>query len=251
MQTWIGLGGNEGDVRGTFASALRSLTEQGAAALAVSRVYRTRPIGPRAGGAFLNACAALETELEPAELLPRLQGIEDEAGRRREGRWHARPLDLDVLLYDGLEIRTDALQIPHPGVSYRRFVLDPLAEIAGEVRVPGPDRSVIELRERLTRRPLPVGIAGGTAAERLRLREMVSSSYPLVAWHERRTVSDDDSTIIRIGSSPPAEEVPRGAGPSPVVVGVDARLGSLESAVAAVLDALLDEPECIGPLELG
>ena len=108
----------------------------------VSRTYRNPPMGPANQPDYLNAVAALRTTLSPLELLDALQGLEQAAGRIRAGRrWCARSLDLDLLLYDELRIDQPRLQIPHPGVHRRAFVIHPLAEIAPEALVPGHGRA--------------------------------------------------------------------------------------------------------------
>ena len=106
---------------------------------------RDRPIGGPAGQEpFLNAAALLETSLPPAELLARLQRIELHLGRTRETRWAARTLDLDLLLYDNLVLNTPYLTLPHPRMAFRRFVLEPAAEVAPEMahpRLAGPSNA--------------------------------------------------------------------------------------------------------------
>jgi 2-amino-4-hydroxy-6-hydroxymethyldihydropteridine diphosphokinase len=104
----------------------------------VSGVYRNPPLGPAAQPDYLNAVAALATRLEPHGLLDELQAIERARGRTRAGeRWQARTLDLDLLLYAGQCLDTPRLQLPHPGVHLRAFVIHPLAEIAPGAIVPG------------------------------------------------------------------------------------------------------------------
>jgi 2-amino-4-hydroxy-6-hydroxymethyldihydropteridine diphosphokinase len=104
----------------------------------VSGVYRNPPLGPAAQPDYLNAVAALATRLDPYALLDELQAIERARGRTRAGeRWQARTLDLDLLLYAGRCLDTPRLQLPHPGVHLRAFVIHPLAEIAPSAIVPG------------------------------------------------------------------------------------------------------------------
>ena len=141
--SYIGLGGNLGDVRATFASALAAMDGWADCALqAVSRTYRNPPMGPPDQPDYLNAVAALRTMLAPLELLDALQCLERDAGRIRDGRrWRARVLDLDLLLYDDLRIDQPRLQLPHPGVHLRAFVIHQLAEIAPQALVPGHGRA--------------------------------------------------------------------------------------------------------------
>src|SRR5581483_2255732 len=98
---------------------------------------------------FLNAVAELETALPPAELLELLLGIERDSGRVRSERWGPRTLDLDLLLYGDLELRTRALAIPHPELHRRRFVLEGLSELCPGRAVPGLGRTIRDLLDAL------------------------------------------------------------------------------------------------------
>ncbi len=136
----LALGGNVGDVRATFDQALAMLCEGGVARLvARSANYRTPPWGVEDQPAFINACACIETALPPRALLVRLQAIERALGRDRanEQRWGPRTIDLDILAYDGLVIDEPGLQLPHPRLLQRAFVLVPLAEIAPDWQIAG------------------------------------------------------------------------------------------------------------------
>lgn len=136
----IGLGGNLGDVRATFDRAIAMICECAASRLiARSSDYGTPPWGDEAQPDFVNACIAIETDLEPLALLERLHMIEAAFGRNRktERRWGPRPLDLDLLAYDDLTLKSDLLTLPHPRARERAFVLVPLAEIAPDRRIGG------------------------------------------------------------------------------------------------------------------
>lgn len=103
-----------------------------------SRLYRSPPWGLPDQPDFINAVACLETELGPHALLSALQGIEQQHGRRRDGpRWGPRTLDLDLLLYDQRVIDEEQLQVPHPRMTERAFVLGPMAELAPDWEIPG------------------------------------------------------------------------------------------------------------------
>jgi 2-amino-4-hydroxy-6-hydroxymethyldihydropteridine diphosphokinase len=113
-------------------------------------------MGPQDQPDYMNAVVAIETSLSPLDLLDQLQSIENTAGRvRKENRWGARVLDLDILLYDQQLINTERLTIPHYGMKLREFVLLPLAEIANELILPDGD-SVKILAEQIEKNGLKV-----------------------------------------------------------------------------------------------
>ena len=133
----IGLGANLGDARATLAWAVQQLAAHPAVHVErVSSLYRTRPVGAE-GPDYLNAVALLTTPLQPEPLLSLLQSLEQQAGRERPYRNAPRTLDLDLLLYGQRVLNTDMLTLPHPRLHQRRFVLEPLAEVAPLLRVPG------------------------------------------------------------------------------------------------------------------
>lgn len=138
-QAWIALGANLGDPRDQLRSALdRIRAMPGVTLQATSRFYRSAPIGPPGQPSYCNAVCAITTGWPPAMLLGALQGVEEAAGRKREGeRWGPRVLDLDLLLYDAVVLDTPSLKLPHPQLHLRNFVLAPLAEIAPSLVVPG------------------------------------------------------------------------------------------------------------------
>jgi len=155
----IGLGGNVGPVQQTIRTALLELGRRGCRVLDVSQFFKSAPMGPDAGQEFVNAAARIQTGLPPHALLSLLQQIENESGRRREIRWGPRTLDLDLLCYGQQRMSSDTLVIPHPGIWYRRFVLDPLLEIAADWQHVNLELSIRELRKRLDRRPLRIEVA--------------------------------------------------------------------------------------------
>jgi 2-amino-4-hydroxy-6-hydroxymethyldihydropteridine diphosphokinase len=145
-RAWIGLGSNLGDRLGYIRRALgliEALPETKIAA--VSSVYDTAPSGRTDQPRFLNAAAEVTTGLEPATLLEGLLAIEDRCGRVRDDRWGPRTLDLDLLIYGEVEIASDVLEVPHPRLAERAFVLVPLAEIAPATVVPGLGETVRDL----------------------------------------------------------------------------------------------------------
>jgi 2-amino-4-hydroxy-6-hydroxymethyldihydropteridine diphosphokinase len=138
VRATLGLGGNVGDPRHTMAEALRLLdAAPDAEVAAVSRLYRTPPWGPVEQDWFLNCCAVVETTVEPRILLKRCKDIERSLKRETTVRWGPRNIDIDILTYGDLAVSDDRLTIPHPRMHERGFVLLPLSEIAGDVRVRG------------------------------------------------------------------------------------------------------------------
>jgi 2-amino-4-hydroxy-6-hydroxymethyldihydropteridine diphosphokinase len=140
----FGLGSNLGDRRAHLEAAVRGLAGLGEV-LAVSSFRETAPVGGPPQPAYLNAAVVVATELEPLALLHAAQEIERRAGRERGVVWGPRTLDLDLLLYGDRTLREPGLVVPHPRLHERRFVLEPLAEIALDWPVPGLGRTVGEL----------------------------------------------------------------------------------------------------------
>jgi 2-amino-4-hydroxy-6-hydroxymethyldihydropteridine diphosphokinase len=137
-RAYIGLGANLDDPAARVRDAFVELAALPETQLVTrSALYRTQPQGYAAQPDFVNAVAALDTGLAPAELLDRLQAIETKAGRRRSFPNAPRTLDLDLLLYDTRRIEQPGLVVPHPRMHERAFVLVPLLEIAPEARIPG------------------------------------------------------------------------------------------------------------------
>ena len=135
---YIALGANLDDPLGQLRAALDAVAAlPDSRMLRTSSFYRTAPVGAPGQPDYLNAVAALETGLAPDDLLAALLEIEHDFGRRREYRNAPRTLDLDLLLYDDAVIDRSHLQVPHPRLHLRAFVLVPLAEIAPELRLPG------------------------------------------------------------------------------------------------------------------
>lgn len=133
----IGLGGNLGDAPKTLCFALEQLAAHAQISItAISRLYRSAPIGPEGQPDYANAVASIRTSLSPIALLDALQAIEQMTGRERLLRWGARTLDLDILLYGEIMMQSERLTIPHAELFHRSFVLIPLAEIAAEHILP-------------------------------------------------------------------------------------------------------------------
>ncbi len=140
----IALGSNVGDRAGNLQSSVAAIHElETCRVVAVSSVWESaahvKPGQPEQP-TFLNAVVACASSLSPEELIEALFEIEIRHGRDRsmKGLWQPRPLDLDIILVETLQVQTDLLSIPHPRLDQRRFVLEPLAEIAEDVFVPAP-----------------------------------------------------------------------------------------------------------------
>ncbi|MEH2311984.1 MAG: 2-amino-4-hydroxy-6-hydroxymethyldihydropteridine diphosphokinase [Nostoc sp.] len=128
----VALGSNIGDSQAILEAAIKTLVQTPGILLeARSSWYQTKAVGPQQPD-YLNGCVTLQVEIQPQQLLEALLGIEQQFGRLRQERWGPRTLDLDLLLYDDLIVDTPNLQIPHPRMRDRAFVLVPLAEIASD-----------------------------------------------------------------------------------------------------------------------
>jgi 2-amino-4-hydroxy-6-hydroxymethyldihydropteridine diphosphokinase len=131
-RAFVALGGNIGDRAAYLNQALLALRQAGNRIVAVSDFYESAPVGGRAQRPFWNAVAAIETTRGPRALLRQLQGIEFALGRRRDGaRGGPRTIDLDLLAYGQVRMRTRELTLPHPRLCTRRFVLLPLRDLRG------------------------------------------------------------------------------------------------------------------------
>jgi 2-amino-4-hydroxy-6-hydroxymethyldihydropteridine diphosphokinase len=138
-RAYIGLGANLGDRQATIERAVELLrAAEGVELLAVSSLRETDPVGYEDQPRFLNGAAAIETSLPAGELLGVLLGIERQLGRTREGpRFGPRLIDLDLLVYGDAQVDEPGLTVPHPRLHERRFALEPLAEVAPGLVVPG------------------------------------------------------------------------------------------------------------------
>lgn len=147
-RVWLGLGGNVGDVRNSLLGALSELQSNDEITIkSVSNLYKTPPWGDENQDWFLNACAEIETSLEPIALLDRVKQIEKKFKRKDARKWGPRTLDIDILVYEGVALRTKRLELPHPSIAGRAFVLLPLHDIAPKLGINGT--SVTELLEKV------------------------------------------------------------------------------------------------------
>ena len=146
----IGIGSNLGDKIGNCEAAINHVENCGEnRVLQRSSLYRTMPVGYVEQDSFVNCIIKIETGLGPHELLKCLKGLESFLGRRETFTWGPRVIDLDILLYEGEEIAVADLQIPHPRLHERAFVLVPLCEIDPQAVHPGLKKTVGELLEDL------------------------------------------------------------------------------------------------------
>lgn len=134
---YIGLGANLDQPQQQLEQALQELARLPNVTLVTqSSLYHSKPVGPQDQPDYVNAVAALETDLEPLALLDALQQLEQDHGRIRQRHWGERTLDLDIILIDDCVIDSERLQVPHPFAQQRTFVLYPLAEINPQLIFP-------------------------------------------------------------------------------------------------------------------
>ncbi|MCR9076795.1 MAG: 2-amino-4-hydroxy-6-hydroxymethyldihydropteridine diphosphokinase [bacterium] len=139
QNAYIALGSNLGDRESYIRGAIEAVGGlEGTDVVAQSSVIETDPVGPDGQGPYLNAVIHIQTTLAPRELLDELLRIEQDFGRERaeQQRWGPRTLDLDVLVYEDMIIEEQGLNVPHPRLHDRLFVLVPLAEIAPDLNIP-------------------------------------------------------------------------------------------------------------------
>ncbi len=163
MAAAIGLGSNLGDRSAILGDAVHGIAAFAALA-GVSALYETAPVGGPAQGIYLNAVVVVDTDLSPRALLEALLGLERAAGRERRVRWGPRTLDLDILLYGRVLVDARGLRVPHPRMTERRFVLEPLLEAWPDAT--GPD-----------------GAGFGAAAAAVDYQEVSRIQAP--GWHTR------------------------------------------------------------------
>jgi 2-amino-4-hydroxy-6-hydroxymethyldihydropteridine diphosphokinase len=142
---YLGLGSNLGDREQYLHSAIERLNTPDLRVLRVSSWYETEPRDYADQGWFLNLVVEAETELFPLQLLHRTSRIELALGRRRTVAKGPRTVDIDILLYGQAVVRTAKLEIPHPRMGERRFVLEPLAELVPDLRHPVTHRTILEM----------------------------------------------------------------------------------------------------------
>ena len=144
MKAWLGLGSNLQQPLQQLQEAIDKIAlADGIEVLEISSFYRTPPWGDQHQDDFINAVVQIETSLDPLPLLRVLQLIENEMGRQRSGRrWGPRLIDIDLLLFGDLQLQSVDLEVPHPRMHERAFVLVPLAELDVNLKIPGRDDMV-------------------------------------------------------------------------------------------------------------
>ncbi|WP_306688909.1 2-amino-4-hydroxy-6-hydroxymethyldihydropteridine diphosphokinase [Candidatus Magnetominusculus xianensis] len=143
------MGSNVGSRQGNCLSAIEWMSHSGMTVTKRSAMYETKAWGVEAQPDFINMCVEIDTQLTPLQLLEALQAIEQQTGRQKSYKWGPRKIDLDILFYGGLVIDEERLKIPHPYAHLRRFVLEPLAEIAPEFVHPTLGNTILWLLNRL------------------------------------------------------------------------------------------------------
>jgi 2-amino-4-hydroxy-6-hydroxymethyldihydropteridine diphosphokinase len=155
---YLSLGSNLGDRQANLRAAIQNLEELGRVT-ATSSFYETEPVAVKDQPWFLNCAVKLETELMPKQLMKAVLALEERMGRRRKQSKGPRTIDVDILLFGNSLIESKELVVPHPRMHDRRFVLEPMVEIAGDVRHPGLKKTMQELRD---------GLADGAVVRRVK-----------------------------------------------------------------------------------
>lgn len=133
VTAYLGLGSNMGDRVSNIMDAVKRLGDlEGNTVKTVSSLYETEPVGYADQPDFINGVVEIETEYDPQTLLGAVHDVENSMGRVRNMKWGPRIIDIDILLFSDMKIKTDELEIPHPEILQRSFVMVPLLEIAGE-----------------------------------------------------------------------------------------------------------------------
>ncbi len=214
--------------------------------VAVSPWFETAPVG-QVDSRFINGVVEIITTIPPLELLDVVQQMERDLGRVPGDRWGSRTIDLDVLTYGESEHCDGRLTLPHPALWYRRFVLDPWEQIAGDWIVPRWEMSVADLRQRLLQRALPVRLAGGNGEGRQEIADGITDEFGglvTVTSVMDEQSSDTDPIRISLGYLPNAARNDSEDRWSINLTRLATDLGrSIVETASFVLTAALDEPQ--------
>lgn len=188
VKAGLALGGNLGDTIALLETAYQLLDDHPQiVVLKTSRNFTTSPVGVSAGNRFINSAALIETSLSAEALLDACQQIEYDAGRVREIHWGPRTLDVDIVYFGSEIIETERLTVPHPACWYRRFVLDPLCDIAGTTEHPVLGVNYSTLQSRLKTRPFTVDLSQLEPARREQLQSVLK---------DYQTAEESDGTTL-------------------------------------------------------
>ena len=174
----LAIGGNSVDSKLAFVEAIEALRHFGVNVVALSSTMTTPAMGKVAGNDFLNAAAVATTNLPAVDTLSALHEVESKLGRKRIVHWGPRIIDLDLLFYEDQVIDTDVLVLPHPSLWYRRFVLQPLVEIAADWMHPMLKETVTELYSRLNHAAFHIEAQQCAVTRSGELQHVVSSLWP-------------------------------------------------------------------------
>lgn len=146
VECFLSLGSNLGDRLRYLDEGVKALGSlEKSKLLRVSSIYETEPVDYKDQPQFLNLAAGIETSIEPLDLLDRIKAIEEIMGRKHRDRWREREIDIDIIFFGNETLNTNNLEVPHPRAYLRRFVLQPLSEIAGDFVHPRLHESVNNL----------------------------------------------------------------------------------------------------------
>ena len=186
----IAFGGNLGDVRATFERTLAAMTAGGIEVVSHGTLLVSPPMGDAAGGEFLNTVIRVRSPWSATETLNQLHAIEDTLGRVRRIHWGPRTVDLDLLLHGDTVLSERKVQVPHPAMWARRFVMQPAAEAAPEMRHPVFGQTMSSLFERMQERPLQVAVSSDSRADSLPL------SLPMLAERLEAALPKDCVRVV-------------------------------------------------------
>jgi 2-amino-4-hydroxy-6-hydroxymethyldihydropteridine diphosphokinase len=194
------------------------------------------PMGSQAGPPYLNSICGMRTSLAPKELLRVLQAVENQLGRVRDVRWGPRTLDLDLISYGDEVVNDPDLIVPHPSFTYRRFVLDPLVEVASDWRHPLFSESAAQMLERLRRRPLLVELLDVSVEEMETLADQLRPQFSEIEFVFDAADSLDVLTIRMASSSTNRHQT---------VIDLTHSPGSLLEQLTSAFTVIFDRPERI------